>query len=139
MNPNITIEGNLAFDPELRFADSGMAYCRLRVCVSDKDKNGVETTSYYDAVAFGKLAENVANSLHKGNAVIVFGQQAVRDYEKKDGTKGTSVEIRAREVAPSLKFATVTIERNPRNEDGGRPAPRQTSFAGANAGGYDDF
>ena len=138
MNPFINIEGNLVADPELRFAESGTAYARLRVCVSNKDKNGNETKSYYDVVAFNSLAENITNSLQKGAHVSVSGRISLREFDRKDGTKGLAAEIRADDVAASLRFATVSVTKNQRN-DAPQGGIRSYASAGANSGGFDDF
>ena len=43
--------------------------------------------------AWRQLAENVAESLQKGQRVIVTGALRVRQFERQDGSKGTSVEL----------------------------------------------
>jgi len=102
MDSTITIAGNLTRDPELKFTDSGMATVRFGVATSRKIKER-ETTSFYEVIAFGKTAENVQASLSKGNRVLVTGRLEVRNWEKQDGTKATTVEVVADEVAADLK------------------------------------
>lgn len=116
MDSVITITGNLTRDPEIRYGDTGNAYVRFGVATTRKDKSGKETTSFYDVVAFGSTAENAGNSLGKGNRVLVTGRQEIREFERKDGSKGTVVEIVADEVAASLRFATVGISKNTKGD-----------------------
>ena len=71
----------------------------------------------YRVVVFDQLADNVTNSLHKGDRVTVTGDYTVRDYQTSDGSRGASHEIRNATVGVSLDFATVTVTRNP------KPAP----------------
>ena len=91
-------------------------------------------------VAWDQLAENIAASLTKGARVLVSGRLDVREYESRDGGKRTAVEIVADEIGPTLRWATVTIERTPaRGNDGGgsRPA-RGGSSAPADDAFYGD-
>jgi single-strand DNA-binding protein len=127
MDSTITIAGNLTRDPELKFTDSGMATVRFGVATSRKIKER-ETTSFYEVIAFGKTAENVQASLSKGNRVLVTGRLEVRNWEKQDGTKATTVEVVADEVAADLKFATVTIMKNERKEFAKTSAPSGKNF-----------
>jgi single-strand DNA-binding protein len=114
MSSIITITGNLTRDPELKFASSGIATVRFGVAETYKNKDK-EYTSFYDVVAFGKNAENVHSSLVKGSGVIVKGRQEIREYERNDGSKGTSVQVIADEVGALLRFATVSITKNERS------------------------
>ena len=45
------------------------------------------------------MAENVAEHIHKGDSVIVVGQQKSREFEGRDGGKRTVWEITADHVA----------------------------------------
>lgn len=105
----ITITGNLTRDPEIKYGSTGNAFVNFSVAVSRKDKDGNEQVSYYDCTAFGSVAENSANSLVKGNRVVVTGRMEQSSYETKDGEKRTSWKLIADEVAASLRFASVLI------------------------------
>lgn len=135
MTTNITIEGNLTHDPELRFTPSGKAVADFTVAVNERrrDETGEwidDGATFYRCTTWDKLAENVAETLQKGHSVIVTGGLRNREYEKKDGGKGYSLEIRVTNVGPSLKWATATIARasrgsTPPAEDPWAPAPAQ--------------
>jgi single-strand DNA-binding protein len=58
-----------------------------------------------------QLAENVANSIRRGDGVIVVGPLEQEEYETREGEKRTVYKIRAYEVAASLRRATVKIEK----------------------------
>jgi len=113
MNSAITLSGNLTRDPELKFTDDGLAIVRFGLASTRKVKEK-ESTSFYDVTAFGKTAENVHASLAKGSSVLVAGRLEVKEFERKDGTKGTAVEVVADEVGALLRFATVSITKNER-------------------------
>ena len=73
---SITIVGNLTRDPEIRYTSSGQANARLGIAVSRRWQNRQtneweERTSFFNVVAWGDMAENVSDSLGKGNRVIV--------------------------------------------------------------------
>ena len=85
--------------------------------------------------AWRQLAENVAESLTKGQRVIVTGALRVRQFERQDGSKGTSVEMNVEEVGPSLKFATAKVTKATRSGSagggfGGRSVERRIAEAG---------
>ena len=58
-----------------------------------------------------QLGENAAESLEKGDEVIVTGELSVHEYERKDGSKGQSLELNVYAIGPSLRFNTVKVAR----------------------------
>jgi single-strand DNA-binding protein len=130
----ITVIGNITRDPELKFLNSGQAAIRLSVAVNRRWQNRQtqeweERVSYFEVTGYGSMAENAANSLTKGNRVIVSGRLEQRSWETENGDKRSIVEINADEIAPSLRFATAVVTRTPRAEGSNvqsadRPAPR---------------
>lgn len=134
----ITITGNLADDPELRFTPNGVAVTSVRVAVNQRRYNR-ETNSwderldgFFTCNVWRDQAENVASSLTKGARVVVTGRLRSRSYEDREGQTRWVTEIEADEVCPSLRWATAKVERNPRGGSGGgsdttwgAPAPTQ--------------
>ncbi|AXQ65169.1 ssDNA-binding protein [Gordonia phage Schmidt] len=121
----ITIVGNLTADPELRFTQSGAAVANFTIASTprtfDKDAN-----EWVDGEAlfmrcnlWREAAENVTESLAKGQRVIAQGRLKQRSYETKEGEKRTVVELEVDEIGPSLKYATATVERKTGNGGGG--------------------
>jgi single-strand DNA-binding protein len=116
----ITIQGNLADDPELRFTPNGIAVCSVRVAVNQRFKNNQTNEweerldGFFTCNVWRDQAENVASSLTKGSRVVVIGRLKSRSYEDREGQTRWVTEIEADEVAPSLRWATARIERNPR-------------------------
>lgn len=138
VSDNTTIlVGNLTRDPELRFTSGGRGVANIGIAVSRRYQvNGEwqEQTSYFNIVAWGQLGENAAATLTKGMRVIVSGRLEQREYQTKEGEKRTAIELNADEIGPSLRWATASIERNPRSESNGSFAPRQGASAPAPAG-----
>jgi single-strand DNA-binding protein len=133
---NVTIVGNLTRDPELRFTPSGQATTTFGVAVNRRWQNRQtqdweEQTSYFDVVCWAQMAENAAQSLTRGARVVVSGRLDQRSWETQDGDRRSKIEITADEVAPSLRWATVTITKNERRSpDGGG------GYQGGGGGGY---
>ena len=138
---SITLVGNLTRDPELRFTTGGRGVASFGIAVSRRYQvNGEwqEQTSYFNIVAWGQLGENAASSLTKGMRVVVSGRLEQREYQNREGEKRTAIEINADEVGPSLRWATASIERNPRtdgNGGGGNRGGNAGGFSGGNSGG----
>jgi single-strand DNA-binding protein len=126
---NITIVGNLTRDPELRFTPSGtpVASFGLAVNRSIQNKETGEWTSsadFFNIVAWFKLAENCAQSLIKGDRVLISGRLSQDNWEDKDGQKRSAYKIIANIIAPSLEFASCKIEKNPKVELGTAPSEK---------------
>jgi single-strand DNA-binding protein len=132
----ITIVGNLADDPELRYTPSGVAVANVRVAVNQRFYN--RETNQFDERLDGfftcnvwrEMAENVADSLKKGARVVVCGRLRSRSYEDREGNTRWVTEIEADEICPSLRFARAQVSRTPR-EGGGEQSGGERSWGGA--------
>jgi len=113
----LTLAGNLTQDPELRYTQTGTALVDLQVVTSKSVKNADGTWESKDPVfwtvtAWRQVAENAAASLKKGMGVIIIGTPVTKEWEAKDGTKRTKVEINADHVALSLGRYSVVAEKS---------------------------
>jgi single-strand DNA-binding protein len=120
---NITVVGNLTRDPELRFTPSGTPVASFGIGVNRGIQNKAtgewtNETSFYKVTAWHKLAENCAESLNKGDRILVAGIPSIESYETKEGTKREVFKIIANVVAPSLEYAICKIEKNEKGEFG---------------------
>lgn len=121
----ITVVGNLTADPELRFTPSGAAVANFTVASTPRtfDKNSNEWKDgealFLRCSVWRQAAENVAESLHRGTAVIVQGRLKQRSYETKEGEKRTVYEVDVDEVGPSLRWATAKVTKASRGGGGG--------------------
>ena len=120
----ITVVGNLTNDPELKFTPSGAAVANFTVASTPRTFDR-QTNEWKDGEplfircdAWRQMAENVAESLQKGARVVVTGSLRVRNFERQDGSKGTSVEMNVDEVGPSLKWATAKVTKSSRGGGG---------------------
>src|ERR1700691_5990570 len=122
----VSIVGNLTREPELRFTPSGQATATFGVAVNRtwtdrQSQERRESTSFFDVVCWGTLAENAATSLTRGARVVVTGRLDQRSWETQDGEKRSKVEITADEIGPSLLFATTDVQRTARRQEVSEP------------------
>jgi single-strand DNA-binding protein len=113
---DITVVGNLARDPELKPIRDGTPLATFTVASNSrfKDDDGEwrdGPTSWVRCCAWGDLAENIADSLTKGDRVIVHGTLRQRDYEH-EGQKRSSWELTASDAGPSVRFNAVKVASN---------------------------
>lgn len=80
------ISGRLGRDPELKYTQSGKAYCRLSVACSYKVKEE-ERTDWVPVQVWGPLAENCGSNMQKGQRVMVRGRYSSSSYESPQGKK----------------------------------------------------
>jgi single-strand DNA-binding protein len=123
MSTPVTLRGRLTREPEMRYSAAGKCVTKFAVVTSRrvKDQQTGEyrdaDTSFWDCVAFGQLAENCAESLEKGTAVVVTGNAAQEEWTTKEGEKRRSMKVVAEDVAPSLRFASAKIAKASRSSD----------------------
>lgn len=134
----ITIRGRLTDEVELRFTPSGSAVANFTIAsnarIFDKQTNEWKDKDaiFWRCSAWRELAENAAESLAKGMAVIAYVELESRSYDAKDGTKRTVTEARVESIGPDLRWATAKVTRVQRNGQGGQ---QQGNNQGGNFGG----
>jgi single-strand DNA-binding protein len=106
----VSIVGNLVHDIELKTSVNGKHFATFSVAVN-REVNGEKQVSYFDCTVWGDQAANAAESLGKGDRIMVFGGLTQRTFERKDGTKGSAVELRVSEIGPSLTWAKAKPEK----------------------------
>jgi single-strand DNA-binding protein len=112
-----TITGNLAVDPDVVHAGS-IAITKLRVIENTGEyRQGTWTahpdpTTHFVEAKF-ELGENTAATLHKGDAVVVVGDEHTTSWGD-DGAKQYGRVIDARHIAADLNRATAAIHRTPK-------------------------
>jgi single-strand DNA-binding protein len=99
----ITIHGTVGQEPELRFSASNNAVLTFSVA-DNYGKDDKKKTTWHNVIVFGKVAENVANSITKGTSVLITGRYEQEEFTKKDGTKGKTTKLIADEVGVSCRW-----------------------------------
>lgn len=143
---HVDFVGNLTNDPELRFTPSGAAVANFTVAVNERVKNDAGEwedgdATFYRCAVWREMAENVAESLQRGQRVMVSGTQKLREYDitsgERAGQKGASLEVTVDEVGPSLRWATARVEKAGKRQ-GSTPAKQPPDDPWGSAGGSDE-
>ncbi|MCK6094302.1 single-stranded DNA-binding protein [Micrococcus sp. EYE_162] len=135
MQDTITIRGFVATDPAVRHTASGTTVAGFRLATTERrfDRDAgtwVDAhTNWYSVSAFGQLGSNTAQSIKKGNPVIVTGRLRVRDWSTEERS-GTSVDVVADAVGLDLGYGSGAFVRNQR-ASAPREEPLEERAAGA--------
>lgn len=115
--PQVTIVGTVVADVELRFTQSGAAVASFTIAANDR-KFDRDSGSWKDGDAtflrctlWRQAAENAAECLLRGTRVLATGSLRQRSYEDREGNKKTVFEMDVDEVGPSIKWATVKVNK----------------------------
>jgi single-strand DNA-binding protein len=123
---NLVLIGNLVEAPAAEVTDGGAVRTRFRLASTER-RYDASTASWRDGesvfihvTCWRRLAENVSNSLDKGDRVIVSGR--LRQWvAEKDGVRRTVHEIEADAVGPDLQRTMVNVAR-PKKAPGADPS-----------------
>ncbi len=138
----IIIIGHLGRDPEMRYSPSGQPMTNFSVASSRRYTTAAgeqrEETEWFNCTAFGRLADTCNQYLARGRQVYVEGRLRSRQYDRRDGTPGFSLDVNVTEV----QF----LGRRDDQPDGGYGGQQDRGYAGRaddgghadQRGGYDD-
>ena len=133
MNPiAITVTGTLGSDPREFTLRDGTAGVELRLALDlpPRAETGKEITRWVKVTAYGTLATCTARSIRQGDRVTVTADDLTADawIAKDTGENGPAargqVVLRAREIAASMRFDTLSTGR------AGRKAARAAAANG---------
>ncbi|MGA7420894.1 MAG: single-stranded DNA-binding protein [Acidimicrobiales bacterium] len=126
--PTVGMVGNLTDDPELRFSIAGKPFLRGRLSVKPYVPGATEKPEavFYSLVCFGSLAENVAESCHKGSRIVVAGNLEHETWTDRDGQEHATVKVVADAIGPDLRFTSATVNQARRSG----PAKPDTTITG---------
>ncbi|WP_448071524.1 single-stranded DNA-binding protein [Georgenia yuyongxinii] len=108
----ITVQGRLGADPVRRVGANRSSWVTFRVGTTPRGRDRTTgefkdgRTEWFTVKTWGDLAENVADSLHKGNPVVVRGKVYVDSWTGENGERWDHV-IHADAVAVEIKGGTV--------------------------------
>ena len=110
----VTVSGNVVGDPVARLTKADVPFVTFRVASNVRRVN-FKTGEYIDAgtnfvnvTAFRALGVNLANSLKKGEPVIVYGRMRINQWVNGEKS-GTTVEIDAYNVGHDLTWGQTTF------------------------------
>lgn len=124
---NVTLQGKLGKDIDLKYTQSGKAVGTTSIAVDRdfKNANGEKETDWVNLVFWGKTAETVANYFRKGDEILVVGRIQTRSYEDNSGSRKYVTEV----VADKFSFTTGRKSQN--TQDGGVSNSQTTNNANA--------
>jgi len=101
MNKHL-ICGNTGADPEVTSTETGLTIAKFTIAVNEyrKDQNGEkqEETTWFNVVAFGKLAELVGSYVKKGSKLLIVGRLKKKQFTDQEGNNRLFVETIADEI-----------------------------------------
>ena len=114
-NPQISLTGNLAFDPKLRVTANGSSVVDLRIATTPRKKVGEDwvdgETLWFDVSVWKQSAENIAHSLHKGDRVTVSGRLAQSTFIRDDGTEKVKLAVEGAMVGVDISRYPITVNK----------------------------
>jgi single-strand DNA-binding protein len=131
--PVVTVEGRLTADPALSYTQSGIAMSKFTLVSNSRKRQDDGTwvddkTCFLRCIVWRKPAENVAESLVKGDTAVITGRLITEEWEK-DGVKQSMIVCHVENIGAGLRFrqlrhgeANSTPGGNP-----DRPAERSTA------------
>lgn len=98
----VVLVGRITRDPELRKTANDKSVVSVTVAVDNRGKttDGQRTASFIPVTIWNELANTVCKFCHKGSLIAVDGRLQQRNFEKKDGTKASVLEV----IADAISF-----------------------------------
>lgn len=98
----IIIIGNLGRDPEMRYSPSGNPMTSFSIASNRRYTTAAgeqrEETEWFNCTAFGRLADVCNQYLTRGQQVYIEGRLRSRQYDRRDGTPGFSLDVSITEM-----------------------------------------
>ena len=132
---NSTVTGRIGREPELRYAGD-TPVLEFSVASSSREKvrgDWQDVTTWVRVKVYGKRAEGLAKMFAKGRHVSIGGAMMLSEFDKRDGSKGYSLELKAN---------ADTIDPGPKQEQRSAGTHRDYEpgqFPEAPVGGDDDI
>lgn len=93
MLAKVMLIGNVGRDPEIRQTNGGESFARFSLATNKVVKGGKQT-QWWDITIFdSKKAEIAQSYITRGSKVYIEGELNTREYQGKDGTTKTAVEV----------------------------------------------
>ena len=113
-----TVQGRLVADPVVKQGRYG-AFTTFRVAQSERHQVREEPgrwadsePSFFEVSVNRGPGENAARCLRKGHPVVVHGRLRIRQFQRDDGSYGTSAELDAYALGHDLRWGVTAFTRN---------------------------
>lgn len=118
----VTVRGRLGHNPELQMSAANKPWLRARVATNRRIRTpegwADGQTSWYEVKLWGDFARNAAESLRKGDAVIVQGPLYIDEYTNEQNVTFRTAVIHAKAFGPDLFAAVARVTKVQRNDAG---------------------
>lgn len=129
MTCETTATGRIS-EPQLKFTKTGKPVLELNINATRSTQNK-NTNQWEDdgeplwikAAFWNEEAENLAETLNKGDRITVTGTLIIRGYQKSDGTRGQSLELRYPHFLGIIPKKPLTHPSNAQTNDPWATAP----------------
>lgn len=111
---NISLQGRLASDPELKETGTGIKLATFALAVNrpfQKDKES--QADFFDIVAWRGTGEFVVRNFRKGDMAVVTGRLQTDTFEDRDGKKRKTYRIVAADIYFGGKKDKPTVDVGP--------------------------
>lgn len=118
---SIVLMGRLTKDADIRSTQSGKVVASFTLAVDRPyTQNGKKEADFIACQIWGKSAEVLGKSVHKGQRVLLEGRLQIRQYTDKNGNRRTAAEV----VAERFEFIERKEQTAPQSmEDFGQQMP----------------
>lgn len=91
---NIVLLGRLTKDADIRSTQSGKVVASFTLAVDRPyTQNGKREVDFIACQIWGKSAEVLGKSVHRGQRILLEGRLQIRQYTDKNGNKRTAAEV----------------------------------------------
>ena len=117
MSDHITITGLVATQPRHMVTSEGLPITSFRLASTQRrfdtstEKWIDGETNWYTVNAFRQLATHTAESVDKGDRILVVGKLRIREWESDERT-GTNIEVEADAIGHDLSWGTGVFTRS---------------------------
>lgn len=100
----IAIVGRLTREPELFQTNSGKQLTKFALAFNQgKNPDGTEDTGFIEVSTFESLADTCGEWLSKGDKIAITGRIVQKKFVRKDGSKGSNIEL----IASGVEFIDI--------------------------------
>lgn len=99
---SVVLVGRITKDLELKYTQSGVAYCKFTLAINRTFTNGQgeREADFVNCTVWKKQAENLCNYMSKGSLIGVTGRIQTSNFEGRDGNRVFMTEV----IADNVQF-----------------------------------
>ncbi len=132
----LTAVGTVGTEPNYVRTAEGAHVTTFRVVVQERKFDEKDRTwkdgdsSWLTVTAFGKLALNVKDSIHKRDRILVTGKAKLRDWQDEKGRSGSTLGVVADAIGPDLLWGTTSYTRRANGDAQGASSELEPASSG---------